>query len=420
MSESLAKNAYVEQWLRKREASTKRNYLGAMHEFVEFTKLSPTELIEARKKEVQSQDEGIKRHAEMLVDQFQEWLMKERKNAHNTAVMKVMAIRSFYKKNFYPLQFAESISFKPSRVRGITREEIKTLYDRANADERMLILFLKDSGISAQDFVVLKYDAVKKELEQGVCPIHINLMREKEDVVYDTFIGEEAINALKLYLEDRKKAGEILTDASPLYIGKTTGKAVGSKALTRRFQHLLKEAGVKGIQPVHTFRKFFETTMGGAGVHPIVAKYWMGHKVAKTDIEAKYIVPSIEQQREMYRNAYAKLRILSEVTTLGETQQKIEIAKRVLATILGEETLHKLEIKIARMKPEEQLAEYDRKIYELKERPDGMLPATPRYIPKIIAEEELDTYIMQGWEFVNQLVKSGKIIVRKLAFRTEE
>ncbi|MFH0896810.1 MAG: hypothetical protein V1850_02020 [Candidatus Bathyarchaeota archaeon] len=86
------------------------------------------------------------------------------------------------------------------------------------------------SGIGT--LVKLQYRHVKKDLEEGRIPVHIHVEAEitkGKYSDYDTFIGTEAVEYLKAYLEARRIGNEKpegnhirgmppeeITDASPL------------------------------------------------------------------------------------------------------------------------------------------------------------------------------------------------------------
>lgn len=86
------------------------------------------------------------------------------------------------------------------------------------------MLFIKDSGLRVSDVRRLNYGDIAKLLENGETIIQLNIITEKTNLLAKTFIGEEAIQALKEYLEARKQGSkdsrhvepEIITKESPL------------------------------------------------------------------------------------------------------------------------------------------------------------------------------------------------------------
>lgn len=61
-------------------------------------------------------------------------------------------------------------------------------------------------GFREGALTVLKYRHVKKDLERGVIPVHVHVESEitkGKYYDYDTFIGKEAVDYLKAYLELR-------------------------------------------------------------------------------------------------------------------------------------------------------------------------------------------------------------------------
>jgi hypothetical protein len=61
----------------------------------------------------------------------------------------------------------------------------------------------------------------------------------------------------------------------------------------------------------HRLRKYFAIYMAMETRHPVILKYWMGHKGAKGDVEARYVVPPLPEQLEWYKEVYPAIRLTS-------------------------------------------------------------------------------------------------------------
>jgi len=149
--------------------------------------------------------------------------------------------------------------------------------------------------------------------------------------------------------------------------------------------------------------------MALAKVHPVILKYWMGHKVAtgKKDIEMRYIIPPMEEQRKLYREAYKQIDLSPkpepEDLLKAEVKARLEamdpearkrFAREIATTyrqkahvILEDETIKKL----------------------LKEKP-ARTNGGGSDCQKIVSEEELEAYLANGWR-VQAVLPSGKIVI---------
>lgn len=127
---------------------------------------------------------------------------------------------------------------------------------------------------------------------------------------YDTFLGAEAAQYLKLYMEERKlgnimdKTGrppETLTNESPLIrdASSYTPKSITSKQI-RRIVHvlylkagLIKQSNVRFYDVrTHSLRKFFKTHLTALGMQADYIDYMMGHIVdTYQDIQSLGIEP---------------------------------------------------------------------------------------------------------------------------------
>jgi hypothetical protein len=137
---------------------------------------------------------------------------------------------------------------------------------------------------------------VQEDIENNRAPIHVHVEAEITKGKYhdyDTFLGPEAVQFLKLYLANRKKGTrkvppETLTPESPLFRDETKRKpkSIGSKQLRKRVHDLYLQAGLikqkRGRMfdlRVHSLRKYFKTQMLALGVQPDYVDYMMGHTV---------------------------------------------------------------------------------------------------------------------------------------------
>jgi len=351
---NLEKYTEVEKWLTGKTIGTKTNYLSALKSFIEYTKQNPTELVDLaeadRKKPIRQQGE-----VETKVKGFFEWLTtvyiqksrgpRKRKESgkvgisRNLAVAYSYGIKSFFESNGFPLNIKlPKAAPKKENFKVVLRPlEIKKLIDVAtNIRDRAVILCLFQSGMSISDICNLNYGDVEKELNGNKIPLHIHLVRRKELVEYDTFFGQEAVETLKLYLEERKQKGETLGYNSPLFTKRyiksnsksskiyrinpglieTTMKSLALKSgLVSKEQ--MENADLNPCRP-HALRSSFISILKTNGMNNMAVEYLAGHSLSTT--EQAYWQVRTEELRKMYKQYMKHVSLSPQIGT-----EKLEI-----------------------------------------------------------------------------------------------
>ena len=229
------------------------------------------------------------------------------------------------------------------------------------------------------------------------------MFRAKEGVDYESFIGPNAMKAMEKCLDFRRRRGEEITHESPLFVKKYKPyKRTSANLIQGTLRRLQNLSGVE--LSTHRLRKTFETFLAIGKVHPIILKYWMGHKVkrGKTDIEAKYIIPPKPDQLKAYVEAYQHIDI-SPQPSLIELQKRQRISEE-------------LTDKIVRGEPftDEDRANIQR--YGIRLREKAGRSATNggncdcEY--KEISEGDLLSHLQNGWRIVHAN-SNGKLIVQR-------
>lgn len=296
----------------------------------------------------------------------------------------------------------------PRSIPPITIEDLKVVRDIADERQGAFIDVLKDTGMSRADTVTLTYKQVKKAIENSNIQYHkINVYRGKENVEYETWLGPNALESLRLYFKVRRQSGEQITDDTWIFALKGRKRiALTPRSLSTIFRMLTKKTGIKIT--THRIRKFFETYITAGGAHPIVAKYWMGHSVASRDVEAKYIIPPENLQREIYLKAYNKIDLKQ--TSLAELQERQRISEELTDKLMRGEPFN-----------EEDRKNIGRHGIRLREKAGratngGSTNDCPNgnHCPtfKEIDEDELLNHLNNGWHITHNL-QSGKVIIQR-------
>jgi len=237
----------------------------------------------------------------------------------------VKAVKALYRVNGVDLKLPQPLSRRVIRKdRAPKPEELAKLLDVADLRERLIIFMLALGGFREGTLVKLQYHHVRKELEENVMPLHVHVEAEITKGKYndyDTFLSQEAVEYLRLYLEERQRGSpdgkippEQLTDSSPLIRDQTSKmvKPIGEKQVYQLVHTLYFKAGL--LKPnrgrvydlkVHSIRKYFKTQLMALGVQPDYVDYMMGHTV---DIYHDIQSLGVEKLRNVYASSGLAIR----------------------------------------------------------------------------------------------------------------
>jgi site-specific recombinase XerD len=222
----------------------------------------------------------------------------------------VKHVKTFYRVNGAEVKLNEPLSRRVTyKDRSPKPEELVRLLDIAGLREKVIVCALALGAFREETLAKLQYRHIREDLEKSVVPIHVHV---EADITkgkygdYDTFLGSEAAEYLKLYVEQRRQGSsdgrnppEPLTEESPLIRDATshTPRPVGPKQIRKLVHELYVKAGLVK-QPrgrmyelrVHSLRKYFKTQLLALGVQPDYVDYMMGHTVdTYHDIQMKGI-----------------------------------------------------------------------------------------------------------------------------------
>jgi site-specific recombinase XerD len=378
---------------------TENNYAASLYKFCAWANKNPDQLITERKQELKDPETEMK--AEDKLREYCVYLEAQGKRRSTVATVAHAPIKSFYAYLNVPLKLrTPKFAVQPSTPH--TTEEIKNLIQIGDVRERAIIMLLKDSGISREDIVKLRLEHIQTEYEQNKEIIHIRLTRQKEAIGYDTFIGKEAIEYLRVYLKYRAQRGEKITKDTPL-IATPDGRPLSSPTLSAIFLRLSAKAGFQ-TSP-HKFRKFFESHLA-IDAPSIMVKYWMGHNLG---VEKSYFLPEIETQRTKYGECYKQIEIFkTEISEIEKQKQICRVSYRMSHLDATTEQIQAFENMLASVRSEEELDKGIRNIMGYVREKESKCENDN--CQKIIGEEELQDYLTKGWRFVATLT-SGKIVV---------
>jgi len=237
----------------------------------------------------------------------------------------VKAVKTLYRVNGVDLKLPQPLSRRVVRKdRAPKPEELARLLDVANLREKVIVAMLALGGFREGTLVKLQYRHVRDELERGVVPLHVHVEAEITKGKYgdyDAFLGQEAVDYLKLYLEQRRQGSpygdlppEQLTDTSPLIRDERSRivKPIGEKQIYQLVHNLYFQAGLLKTNKgriydlkVHSIRKYFKTQLIALGIQSDYVDYMMGHTVdTYHDIQSL----GVEKLRNIYASSGLAIR----------------------------------------------------------------------------------------------------------------
>jgi hypothetical protein len=370
-NDRVLEDTYVVTWLSQvPKKSTKENYSAAIRSYVEFTGLSPSALIleefEDRKKSKVNPTNPADIRTGIAVTRvraFREWLVHDapKKNSKREVVgkgvsagaagAKVSGVQSFYAHFDLPLVLKGANRIPRGRVINkrprLSSDQIRTLVENLRLiRDKAICVFSFQTMCDGDTIRKLKFKDVAEALKpDAVPPVKVELLREKTDTEYFSFIGADAIHFLKLYLKDLESRGIALKPDDPLFISDWTTKGnvqMAKDAITKAMRAAAERADMLDPQAsfnifgLHTCRESASSLAMAAGVPETVIDFLLGHKPSSIDT---YKELSPEKIREIYAT---KLEPLLSITPQpngnGETKKRVEeleTAKSELETKLG-------------------------------------------------------------------------------------
>jgi site-specific recombinase XerD len=249
-------------------------------------------------------------------------------------------IKTFYRVNKVKIELSEPLSRRVTyKDRAPTAEEVARMLEIADLREKVIVASLTLGAFREETLSKLKYRHVRSDLEANRVPlcVHVEAAITKGKYHdYDTFLGQEAVEYLRLYLQQRRsgssdgrRPAENLTDESPLLRDQTsyTPRSIGAKQIRKIVHNLYSEAGLLK-QPqgrmydlrVHSLRKFFETQLKVLGVQPDYIDFMMGHTVSTyNDIQSL----GIEKLRQIYAASGLSIRPKTKVSKIETLKEMI-------------------------------------------------------------------------------------------------
>jgi len=282
-----------------------------LKKYCQFLGVNPDSIISERSKQLESQEQLIRRKHEELFQQFSIKLQQDGYSLNSVSTATGL-IRSFYKANYYPL--VEVPTVRPYRVKPFkvpTTKDVKKMCEIADTSMTAWMLSQYNSGLGNTDLLSLRLDAlssefgtIKTQLKKGIVPIHIEIRRQKSGEKVDSFFGSNAVEALNEYV-NLDARGEIFRMS--IRTIENTVKHLGIRA---------KVATEKVPITPYSFRRAFNTAMKLSGMNEALVERMMGHSIGR--VRSAYLVTGedmditgipISKLAEIYMQHYPALDI---------------------------------------------------------------------------------------------------------------
>jgi integrase len=319
---------------------TKASYLHYFKDFLTYVNMTADQVLDLRIQDTASPDRRIQRRFESL---FKVFLAEGKKKNYAPLTLQTIfaSVRSFFEAHYYPLIMRKSDypTGDSNGAKRATKEQIlKALGTKTESrTTTALIMTAKDSALRVSDMRLLKCDVILDNPDADVIPIQ--RITKKTKLLAKTFIGEEAITALKAYLEHRRKGTrnvppEKITKDSPLFRTWAKGevKPMSREGMSTLIRNAFLAAGIKKVS-AHSLRRYYQTAMEEANVNVNWIDQMLGHELV--NCRGAYSKPTDEQLEASYVRAYDNIRVYPKV----EPIHKETAANTITATNTGEENL---------------------------------------------------------------------------------
>ena len=296
-----------------------------------FVNTTADDVLAQRIQDIANPDRKSQRRFESL---FKAFLAEEKKKNYAPLTLQTIfaSVRSFFEAHYYPLIMRKSdypTGDSNGAKRATKQQILKALEYKARykTAATALIMTLKDSALRVSDMRLLKCDIILDNPNADV--ISIQRITQKTRLLAKTFIGEEAITALKTYIESRRKgsriiAPETITRDSPLFRVWTKGKVkpMSRTNMSTLIRNAFLSAGIKKVS-AHSLRRYYQTAMEEANVNVNWIDQMLGHELI--NCRGAYSKPLDEQLETSYRKAYDNIRVYPKVELIHKVPTKATI-----------------------------------------------------------------------------------------------
>ena len=315
----ISEDIKIIQWFDLADFSerTQNQYAMRMELFCDCAGKSPSELIteaisETKQGLLLSERKNLEYMAKFKAE------LKRRKYSPKATASAVSVVKTFY--NAFDIQLSSSIGKirKASTLREnrtfLKKEDIIKLINNANSlRNRAIILVMATSGMARKEIMNLRVRDISIDTD-GIGTV--TMRRQKNDIDFITFISPEAVQALKLYWEERERnrngAFKIKGDIDYVFVTSHNGKKIHTNTFSAIFKKMANQLGYKnknnngedrGFQILcksHALRKFFSSTLEDAGFPRKKIEFMLAHSLSNNELA--YYENEVKKLKDLYIN----------------------------------------------------------------------------------------------------------------------
>lgn len=280
--------------------------------------------------------------------------IKEKGLSHHHIKCTFVGINHFYMINDINLnrnkikRFIHFDEKKKHKNQGYSSEQIQRLLDICDERTKVIILVYASTGIRLGALPELKVgDLELIDVDLGKFQLYKITVYQGYNEEYISFCTPECTKVINSYLEYRQRFGEKITNDSPLireqfnpddplkakYPKSITIQTI-AKTLTKKLVQngirIVKQTGKgeysgarfrKDIPLIHGFRKFFNTALMNADIHPVFKELLMGHSVKLDDF---YYDKTSKKSKQKLLEEYTKA--IDNLTISEENRLRIKLS----------------------------------------------------------------------------------------------
>lgn len=354
----LLKDMKVHLWLAnyKDKPNTRNAYLIAMRMYSNFTKKTPTAMINEAKSDIRAGKFMDERAVFADLILFAEHL-SDQKLAPKTQALRLAAIKSFYS-----CHYVETPKLKKGKVKPLeknkaipTKQDLQDVLKASDLLSKAIVLTGVSSGLGSNEIKNLKI----KTFKAGYDPVTeigtLTMRREKTDVDFITFLTPETTRAINDYLAYRSRTikgrdpkrefqlakQRVTSDDGYLFILQNVPieylqthdeelRKITRNAFEKLYNGLSTASGKNttagnwNLIRSHNMRKYFNSALLNAGADSFFVEFLMGHELDAT--RAAYFRANPDKLKELYKKFMSYLTIQPEldVSTNPEFRNAIE------------------------------------------------------------------------------------------------
>jgi len=303
-----------------------------------FSNMSPDELIEYQK----NVDNGSQYD---ILDMVQRYTLSLNGLRLNTKLRYYTMVRSFFSHNRASLPSDPGFKLRGDKpkVEGIlTVEMVRDIVLGSKKVYRAIILSMFQGALDHEMFQywnVNGLDSLRSQLDDGFEIIKIDLPGRKNnrnDKPYYTFIGTDAIKAIREYLEVRPEHDKNGNPTKGTFLNQYR-RPITANALRMYWMRQLKKHSIIEPTPelgrasrygtnIHELRDLFKTQFSRSPADKwFVGEFFMGHQIDSLEYDKSFRY--VDLYREQYRKAMPYLNIISDPTSQGLVNESRTVSR---------------------------------------------------------------------------------------------